>query len=97
VNTLLNSGQELTRGTLQAIDELFRELGGQILGVIPDQLAEKRAAGLEEPLIQLLLDTRNRLREAKQWALADGIRSRLTELGITVEDRPDGSVWHMSK
>jgi cysteinyl-tRNA synthetase len=97
VNTLLNSGQAVSRETMTAIDKLYRELGGQVLGIIPDQLAEQGAAGLAEPLVQLLLDTRTKLREAKQWALADAIRKQLGEIGITIEDRPDGAVWKLDK
>jgi cysteinyl-tRNA synthetase len=97
VNTLLNSGQAASRETLAAADGLYREMGGQVLGIIPDQLAQKRATGLEEPLIQALLDTRATLREAKQWALADLIRKQLSEIGVTIEDRPDGPVWKIDK
>ena len=97
VNTLLNSGQAISRETLQAIDGLYRELGGQILGIVPDSLAEKTAAGLDEALIQLLLDTRAKLRQAKQWGLADEIRDQLAALGVVVEDRPDGATWRIER
>jgi cysteinyl-tRNA synthetase len=33
------------------------------------------------------------LRQAKQWALADRIRERLAELGVTLEDGKDGTTW----
>jgi len=46
-----------------------------------------------EPLIQLLIEIRDELRKAKQWQLADMIRQRLIELGITLEDTPKGTVW----
>jgi len=46
-----------------------------------------------EPFIQLLISTRDRLREAKQWQLADEIRAKLEELGIILEDTPKGTVW----
>lgn len=46
-----------------------------------------------EPFIQLLISTRNQLREAKQWQLADEIRAKLAELGIALEDTPKGTVW----
>lgn len=97
VNTLISSGQAVTRETLQEIDCLYRELGGQILGIVPDSLAGKTAAGLEEPLIQLLLDTRAKLRLARQWELADAIRDQLAGLGIVVEDRPNGAAWHTER
>jgi cysteinyl-tRNA synthetase len=51
-----------------------------------------------EPLVQLLLETRSKLREVKQWALADEIRDRLNTLGIVVEDKPGGeSTWRADR
>jgi len=97
VNTLLNSGQMVSRETLQAVDDLYRELGGRILGIIPDSLPKKTASGLDEALIQLLLDTRAKLRQAKQWELADQIRDKLAGLGIVVEDHLEGSVWRIER
>jgi cysteinyl-tRNA synthetase len=34
------------------------------------------------------------LRKEKNWALADQVRNRLTELGVTLEDSKDGTTWH---
>jgi cysteinyl-tRNA synthetase len=51
-----------------------------------------------EPFVELLLDTRRKLRDIKQWALADEIRSRLNNLGVTVEDKPGGeSTWRVER
>ena len=33
--------------------------------------------------------------EVRLKALADEIRSRLSELGVTLEDRPDGTRWRI--
>ncbi|MCJ7515573.1 MAG: cysteine--tRNA ligase, partial [Dehalococcoidia bacterium] len=49
-----------------------------------------------EKLIQLLIETREKLRKAKQWQLADMVRQRLTGLGIALEDTPQGTVWKRS-
>jgi len=46
-----------------------------------------------EQLIQLLIETREKSRQTKQWQLADVIRNRLIELGIALEDTPKGTVW----
>ena len=97
VNILLNSGQAVSQETLQAIDDLYRELGGQILGIIPDSLTEEAVEGLDEALVELLLEIRMQAREAKQWAQADQIRDRLAELGVVVEDRPEGPTWHIER
>jgi cysteinyl-tRNA synthetase len=37
-------------------------------------------------LADLLIWTRKRLREKKDWQIADEIRTRMKELGISVED-----------
>jgi len=45
------------------------------------------------PFIELLISVRNDLRQAKEWQLADKIRSQLVELGITLEDTSRGTDW----
>ena len=39
-----------------------------------------------EELMQVILSVRQACRDQKQWALADCIRDRLAEIGITIED-----------
>jgi cysteinyl-tRNA synthetase len=95
VNTLLNSGEPASRGTLEAIDGLYRELGGDVLGIIPDQLPEEAGAGLEGALVQILIDLRQELRQAKDWAKADAIRDRLVEVGIALEDGSEETRWRL--
>ncbi len=96
VNRMLDSGPPVPRGTLAAIDQMFSELGGQILGIIPDQLEPPEArSGLVDGLMRLILDLRQEYRAAKDWAHADAIRQRLAELGIIVEDRPEGPSWRL--
>ena len=46
-----------------------------------------------DSLIELLVSVRTRLRDAGQWALADEIRQRLSELGIILEDDRTETVW----
>ena len=48
------------------------------------------------PFVDLLLDLRSQLRAAKQWALADEVRERLSALGIVIEDTPAGTTWRQS-
>jgi cysteinyl-tRNA synthetase len=97
VNTLLNSGEPVSRGTLEAIDGLYRELGSDVLGIIPDQLPEEAGAGLEDALVQILIDLRQEFRQAKDWAKADAIRDRLAEIGIALEDSPEGTRWRLHR
>ncbi len=68
---------------------VLRELAA-VLGLT----LEKRAAeGDAAPFIDLLIDIRRLLRSAKQFEIADGIRDRLVELDVQLEDTPDGTIW----
>jgi cysteinyl-tRNA synthetase len=98
VNTLLNSGQPVSGGTLKAIDETYRTLGSDILGLIPDEIAGAAGSlGLEEDLIRLLVDLRATARKNKDYATGDAIRNRLAEIGVILEDRPEGTAWKISQ
>ncbi len=60
------------------------------------ELAEVGARDPESvvgPFVDAVLDARNAARDAKQYALADTLRDRLTETGVEVRDTPDGAVW----
>ncbi|MBI4304324.1 MAG: cysteine--tRNA ligase [Chloroflexi bacterium] len=85
INRSNDAGQDISQGK-----QLFLELA-DILGLTlaPSQTLTPDAA----PFIDLLVSTRRRLREAKQFQLADEIRKRLAELDIALEDTPQGTVW----
>jgi len=87
----------LSVGTLAAIDGLFRELGGQVLGIIPDDLTQDVGSELIDGLMEIVLEVRQRYRETKDWDRADVLRERLGKLGITVEDRAEGPAWRLTK
>jgi cysteinyl-tRNA synthetase len=94
VNRRLNEGVTLGRASLKAIDDLFRELGGDILGLVPDVLPQQSGAGLEADLMRVIIEIRQELRKARNWARADAIRDQLAELDIALEDDPQGTTWH---
>jgi cysteinyl-tRNA synthetase len=88
INTARDAG--VGPAPLAAAQAILRELAG-VLGL---RLSEPPTTGQEAaPFIELLLETRAALRQAKQFALADTIRGRLAELGVTVEDTPQGARW----
>jgi cysteinyl-tRNA synthetase len=51
------------------------------------------AAARTNALMQLLIQLRADARAAKDFATGDTIRNRLTEIGITLEDRAAGTEW----
>jgi cysteinyl-tRNA synthetase len=71
--------------------ETLRELS-KVLGLTLKQPDRAGAADIA-PFIALLMETRRDLRTAKQYGLADNIRLKLADLGISLEDTPQGTVW----
>ncbi len=88
--------REINRGKDEGADVLgaqgtLRELSG-VLGISLDETAETSGAG---PFVQMLVNVRTELRAARQFDIADSIRDRLSELGVTIEDTPEGTEWRI--
>lgn len=79
--------------------ETLRELSA-ILGIFLKPPAKPAGGGDENTLLddvmQLLIDLRAEARASKNFALADAIRDRLSELGVTLEDRKGETGWKRS-
>jgi cysteinyl-tRNA synthetase len=78
----------------EAAQRTLRELAG-VLGLTLGGSATETTSNsvAAKPFIELLIKVRTDLRTAKQWALADQVRDSLKELGVTMEDSPEGTVW----
>ncbi|MCD1127680.1 cysteine--tRNA ligase [Jinshanibacter sp. LJY008] len=76
----------------------LRRLSG-VLGLLEQspesflQGAGQNADDSEVAEIEALIKQRNDARQTKDWAMADVARNRLTEMGIILEDGPQGTVW----
>jgi len=68
-------------------------LAQEVLGIGLTGAAAAADDDLTGPLMAVLLEARQALRKAKDFAGADALRERLKELGILVEDRPEGPTW----
>lgn len=69
---------------------------GCLLGVLqedPESWFQRAPTGEGRSDIADLVARRDEARAARDFATADRIRAELAERGITIEDRPDGSIW----
>ncbi|WOZ76419.1 MULTISPECIES: cysteine--tRNA ligase [Kosakonia] len=94
VNTLKHDGDSL--GANAAAKKL-RELAG-VLGLLeqdPDLFLQSGAQADDSEVaeIEKLIQQRLDARKAKDWAAADAARDRLNEMGIVLEDGPQGTTW----
>ena len=87
----INRGRE-NASNIKSAQDTLRELAG-VLGLELDEPQVESAEAA--PFIQTLVDVRAELRAARQFQLADSIRDRLTELGVTLEDNPEGTAWRL--
>ena len=65
----------------------------ELADVLGLTLTEPEADISAAPFIELLITIRKELRGAKQFELADHVRDGLDELGVTLEDGPEGTTW----
>jgi len=78
-------------GALRKIKNIIEEFDG-FLGILTAK-NKAQSSNIEASLIELLIETRKKIREAKLWDLADHIRNRLNEIGVELMDRPDKTTW----
>jgi len=75
---------------------LMRELA-DVIGILhqdPEAFLKGDAGNDDEVAeIEALIKLRNDSRAAKDWANADMARDKLTEMGIVLEDGPEGTTW----
>lgn len=76
----------VTLRNLGRILGLFRQAAGTAAVAQPD-------SGLSDQLMKLFIQLRADARKNRNFALADAIRKGLSDLGVTLEDRADGTIW----
>ena len=97
VNTLLNSGQPIGKDTLTAIDQLYRDYGSTVLGVIPDEFKQEANYELVDGLVRMLIEMRKDARQVKDFKRSDQIRDQLLALGVVLEDGRGGTAYRLTK
>ncbi len=84
-----------TRDLLSQVRDTFIALGG-VLGLFEKSETTGSDDNLTEQLMDLIMQIRQEARKKKDWPTADAIRDRLGELGIVLEDTPQGVCWKKS-
>jgi len=83
-----------TKKTLERVDEMFRLLGGDVLGIVKEEYLESHSESEEFMEDFYLLDEiREIARKYKDFALADALRKYFKTSGIERRDTPDGGFW----
>ena len=85
INTMVAEGAG--KAAIEAAIKLFDELTG-VLGLVYN----RNTADLDAE-VEALIEERTNARKARDFARADAIRDQLKEMGIVLEDTPQGVKW----
>ena len=88
INTAIADGAK--KNTLTACADIFDQLTG-VLGLVYNRKTEDLDSEIEA-----LIEQRTAARKVKDFKTADEIRDKLKEMGITLEDTPQGVKWSRS-
>ena len=88
-NILIDKGK-LSREEAEQIKNLMGDFD-KVLGVLEGYWERKPEKLSEE--VEALIRKREEARQAEDWNTADAIRSKLREMGIVLEDTPEGVRW----
>lgn len=107
-NTQIRMGQKVTPevlATAQAFQawvhdkgsmmSLFQEPPAEYLRLLDDMLLEQK--GLERAKIDELVQARSEVRAAKDFKKSDELRDQLVQMGIALQDTPQGTLWEVAK
>ena len=101
VNMINDGKATATAGQIDTLKTIFNTFLIDILGMRVQ--AEAVAAAGESDTkpfhdaVAFLLDMRRQAKADKNWAMADQIRDRLTEIGFQVKDTKDGFEWSLKQ
>ncbi len=95
IAVLFELAKEINRGAkggmhVAEAQQILLKLAG-ILGLTLKEKTQPTAEA--EAFVSLLASVRDDLRQNRQWQLADKIRKGLADLGVTLEDTPEGTRW----
>jgi cysteinyl-tRNA synthetase len=105
INRLMDENKEIIPIDIkQIINSIYSDISGiaGVLGMLSDKTEDyfnkKKSKFLEKKevdtsLIDSMVKERFEARKAKDWKKADEIRKKLSDMGIIIEDRPDGTIW----
>ncbi len=93
--TQLETQDNETAKTLAAAAGVTLVQTGRILGLF-EAKPQAKITETDESQIESLIEQRNAARKSKDFARADEIRNQLSEMGITIEDTPGGTIWRLA-
>lgn len=84
--------QAESTGEYNILDDLYKM--DQVLSLGFENIAKSAGISNLSDAVAVLIKERKEARDSKNWARADEIRKELVDMGITLEDTKDGTIWY---
>ena len=95
VNSIKDGKLSLLPADLDLLKNTFCTFFYDILGMKEEETASK-GSEYTDPLMQLIIALRQDAKANKNWGVADMIRNKLTEIGITLKDTKEGTSYELN-
>jgi cysteinyl-tRNA synthetase len=88
-----------TVGTFNLVNVLFDRLGGEVLGIVKAEYPETRGIGEKRfnQFVDSMVGIRDMARKKGEFEISDATRSGLHNLGIELQDGPEGTQWTITE
>ena len=95
INKLIKNAGSLEEGEKPYLKSNLL-LIGKVMGILEDQ-SYNQISGEFKDKVDSLIEDRSNAKKKRDFELADKIRSELIELGIEINDSPEGTTWKVVK
>lgn len=102
INQVNDGNAKATQADIDEMKAIMDTFLVEILGIKPDGGLSSEAAEGDgnkmkpfEDAVELLLDMRAKAKASKDWATADALRDKMSEIGFNVKDTKEGFEWSL--
>ena len=95
VNKLIKSAEDLEEGDKPNLKSSLL-LIGKVMGILEDQSYNEISSEFKDK-VDSLIEDRSNAKKKRDFELADKIRSELIDLGVEINDSPEGTTWKVVK
>ena len=90
--------QKAEKGKIENVEEIqkvVKSIFKDVLGIWPNSAEGSTLKPALDAAMELIFEMRSQARAEKNWAVADAIRNKLGEAGITIKDGAEGSTYEV--
>ena len=95
INKLIKNAESLEEGNKPNLKSNLL-LIGKVMGILEDQSYNQISSEFKDK-VDSLIEDRSNAKKKRDFELADKIRSELIELGVEINDSPEGTTWKVVK